>query len=280
VKNKRHVLGVGALTLFLAAGLFAAQVAVGKPPQSGGRNGGQTTTSTTTTTTTSSTTSRTTTTPTTTTSTTVAPPTSTTGPLTGSVSLVDQTWTCNGPVDLTSVTVTMYTKAANAVSLGTGCTGRIGRIDVVTYTQDAIKVGFAHDLTIEGGSVRCYARIGKVHQDGIQVMGAQNLLFQNFDDRCYTSNNSDFFVSINTNYPDVLPQNVVCDGCYLGASTTDSTTGRATNGPSSTVFVVSGAVNSGVRNSTVCPGHYFTLRLLSPTSVNQNNTVSKNCSGP
>jgi hypothetical protein len=272
VKNKRHVLGLGALTLFFAAGLIAAQVAVGKPPAQGDTSGGGhgkggTTTSTTSTT------------PTTTTTSTTTPPPTTTVP-TGSINLVDQMWSCRGPVNLDSVSVTMLTQTGNAVYLGNGCTGYIGRIDVVTYTSDGIKVDrLAHDLTVGGGSVRCYGRVGTVHQDGVQFLGSKNILFRNLDDRCYTSNDSDFFVTVNANYPSDYPANIICDGCYFGASTTASN-GAASNGPSSTVFVIKYAVSSGIRNSTVCPGHYFTLRLLSPTSVNDNTTLPNACTGP
>ena len=48
----------------------------------------------------------------------------------------DQTWVCDGPVDLDSVTVTMTPATSSerrdqdAVHLEPGCTGRIGRIDV------------------------------------------------------------------------------------------------------------------------------------------------------
>ena len=55
-----------------------------------------------------------------------APPT-----LTGSVTLVDQTWTCKQPValDLVSVTITSAARTANkdGIHLAKGCTGTIAR---------------------------------------------------------------------------------------------------------------------------------------------------------
>jgi hypothetical protein len=272
VQNQRRALGVSALALFFAAGLVVAQVAVGKPPARSEGSGKGTVTTTSSSTSTS-----------TTTSTTTPPPTTTTKTLTGSFTLVDRKWKCTSAVNVDSVTVTMTGAVDDdAVLLGDGCTGYIGRITVVTYARDGIKVGGkAHDLTVGGGSVRCYAKIGSVHQDGVQVMGATNILFRNLDDRCYTSNNSDFFVTTTTAASGGLPaSNVICDGCFFGASTTDPRTGKATLGPASTVNIGDTAVASGVRNSTVCPGKYFTLRLQSPSSVNYNSTLLTSCVGP
>ena len=47
------------------------------------------------------------------------------------LSFVNQTWVCNGPVDLDSVTVTIdqRSSARDAVHLRDGCTGRIGQLD-------------------------------------------------------------------------------------------------------------------------------------------------------
>src|SRR3954467_1449090 len=75
--------------------------------------------------------------------------------LTGSVTVVNQTWTCTGPVNLDSVTATIaqfLTRARanpDAGHLRDGCTGRIGRLTIVDSAGDAVKVSEgAHDLTI------------------------------------------------------------------------------------------------------------------------------------
>src|SRR5689334_6958739 len=85
--------------------------------------------------------------------------------LTGSVVAVNQTWTCKGPVNLDSVTVTIAQfltgdrANADAVHLDTGCTGRIGRLTIVDSAGDAVKVADgAHDLSIDGGAILCPAK--------------------------------------------------------------------------------------------------------------------------
>ena len=96
----------------------------------------------------------------------------------------NQTWVCNGPVDLDSVTVTMTGRSARAAARrrpsAPGCTGRIGRIDVVTSVADGVKVAEGvHDLAIDGGSIRCSRKAPVMHQDGVQVMGGARITFRN-----------------------------------------------------------------------------------------------------
>jgi hypothetical protein len=45
------------------------------------------------------------------------------------VVLVDQAWTCNRPVSLALVKVTMRNAGTDAIFLRENCTGRIGRIE-------------------------------------------------------------------------------------------------------------------------------------------------------
>jgi hypothetical protein len=98
------------------------------------------------------------------------------GPRSGVVNLVDQTWFCNSPVDLDSVTVTVTpaSKQEDAIHLGNGCTGRIGTIDILIQTlADGIKIGEgAHDLAIDGGTIRCVVHRPLDHQDGVQAMAS------------------------------------------------------------------------------------------------------------
>jgi hypothetical protein len=180
----------------------------------------------------------------------------------GSVVLVDRTWTCTGAVDLDLVKVTMRTADADAIHLRTNCTGRIGRIEVQTWTRDGLKVNApapaAHDLVIEGGYIRCYGASAG-HQDGIQAMGGQRVTFRNLEVNCSSNPAQQFFVnSVNGG----RPTDIVCEGCVLGA--------RA----ASTLLVMS-STRSGARNSIVCTGRYFSIRIESQavSPVNSGNTV-------
>jgi hypothetical protein len=203
------------------------------------------------------------------------------GPLVGSINLVNRTWVCRGPVNLTAVTVTITTVSdqKDAVHLTDGCTGSIGKIDVVLETvADGIKVGEgAHDLMIGGGTIQCLARADAVHQDGVQVMGGVHVRFVGLDVECLSANNSDFFIRAGSTVTKP-PTDVVCSGCRFLATPTDPTTGKATGGPSSTVTIAD-SVRSGVVRSFICPGHYFQLRITTTAvyPVNRYNTLAKTC---
>ena len=130
-------------------------------------------------------------------------------PLTGAVSQTDKTWFCLGPVNLSSVTVVIKSVQSDAVHLAAGCTGTIGKLTVVQYQRDGVKVApGAHDLTVGGGSIRCYAPDPGQHQDGIQAMGGQRVTFVGMDDQCLSANNSAFFVSEGPNNRE-LPTDIV-----------------------------------------------------------------------
>jgi hypothetical protein len=202
-------------------------------------------------------------------------------PLSPDINLTDQTWHCTGPININSVSVTIDQNAPknaqDAIHLD-DCSGYIGQIHVIQYQIDGVKISnHAHDLTINGGTIRCYAHAPDAHQDGVQALGGTNITINNLDDRCYTSTNSDFYLNVNVNVPDSHATNVICNNCFFGASTTDPTTGRASGGPSATVFIGKTAVNSGIENSTVCPGHFYTLRE-DTNAVNVNTTILKYCS--
>jgi hypothetical protein len=169
-------------------------------------------------------------------------------PLSPDINLTDQTWHCTGPININSVSVTIDQNAPK-------------------NAQDAIHLD------------DCSGYIGQIHviQDGVQALGGTNITINNLDDRCYTSTNSDFYLNVNVNVPDSHATNVICNNCFFGASTTDPTTGRASGGPSATVFIGKTAVNSGIENSTVCPGHFYTLRE-DTNAVNVNTTILKYCS--
>jgi hypothetical protein len=204
------------------------------------------------------------------------------GPRSGVVNLVDQTWFCNSPVDLDSVTVTVTpaSKQEDAIHLGNGCTGRIGTIDILIQTlADGIKIGEgAHDLAIDGGTIRCVVHRPLDHQDGVQAMGGQRVHFTDLDVECLSANNSEFFLNQGSNSSEP-PTDVVCSSCRFGATPTDPRTGRAIKGPSSTVFIASRSLRSGVENSFICPGHNFQLRIGKDAvdPVNRGNTKLPSC---
>jgi hypothetical protein len=190
-------------------------------------------------------------------------------PLTGTVSLIDKAWFCTGPVNLSSVTVVIKTAQIDAVHLASGCTGTIGSMTVVQYHGDGIKVGpGAHDLSIRGGSIRCYAHDPGKHQDGIQAMGGQRVTFTGLNDQCTSANNSALFVSEGANGRE-LPTDIVCASCYFAGGG----------------FPVRIAVSlrSGIRSSRVCPGKFGSVRVspgiaLSPIDVGTT-VLPSSCSG-
>jgi hypothetical protein len=178
------------------------------------------------------------------------------------VTLVNQTWTCNGPVNLNLVKVTMTTANSDAIRLASGCTGRIGRIEVETWTQDGVKVqnnssNAAHDLVVEGGYVKCHDLSAGAHQDAVQAMGGARLTFRNITFDCL--GNSNFFVN-RAGSGSTRPTDVVCENCTLGPR-------------SSTTIRVNEATRSGARNSYFCPGRNMTTFWGDPSYVNVNNTI-------
>lgn len=166
-------------------------------------------------------------------------------------------WTCNGPVNLDLVRVT--SPPGDAIVLADGCTGRIGRIEVETWTADGVKIqnqsNPARDLTIGGGYVKCHAIGGGVHQDAVQAMAGERITFNGINFDCL--GNSNFFV--NRAAGSHTPTDIVCNGCTFA-------------GKSSTTVRVNVSVRSGVRNSSACPGRnvkepfYFTSSAQSPVN--------------
>lgn len=179
-----------------------------------------------------------------------------------SVVRVDQPWTCNGPVDLDLVKVTMRTAVSDAIFLRTNCTGRIGRIEVNTWTRDGLKVNApspaAHDLVIGGGYIRCFGSSGG-HQDGIQAMGGQRVTFRGLEINCNSNPNAQFFAAATNGG---RPTDIVCDGCRLGG------------GAAQTLFIAD-STRSGARNSVICQGRYDAVRIGSGAvgPVNSGNTI-------
>ena len=201
-----------------------------------------------------------------------------TGPLRGSITSTDHTWVCNGPVDLDSVTVTMTPASAatkaDAIYLESGCTGRIGWIQVITSIADGVKVAQgAHDLTIGGGLIHCLAKLPVLHQDGIQVMGGSNIALTGLIVDCGRPAedliNSNMFVNLAGNSTEP-PADVVCDACAFGAAAAHTVS-------------IQDSLRSGVSDSTICPAKFARQTLSIGTDavdpVNTGNTVGS-CDGP
>ena len=123
------------------------------------------------------------------------------------ISLTNKMWTCSGPVDLDSVSVTMNPDAVvtrftrDAVHLQPGCTGRIGKLTIVTSIADGLKIaGGVHDLTIGGGSIRCLAKLPTLHQDGVQVLGGERVTMTGLSIDCGRADdsliNSNLFINM------------------------------------------------------------------------------------
>ena len=175
-----------------------------------------------------------------------------------SVSLVEQEWVCDSPVDLASVTVRMTPAYAggrhfgDAVHLENGCTGRIGKLTVTTSIADGVKVGQgAHDLTIGGGSIRCLAKLPVVHQDGVQVMGGARITLRHLRIDCGRAGqrliNSNLFIK-RSGTSTAPPTDVVCVGCFLG-------------GEAAHTVDIQSSVHSGLVSSRVCVAKYPNLSL-------------------
>ncbi len=174
---------------------------------------------------------------------------------------VNRPWTCNRRVDIDLVKVTIRSRRTHAIYLRPGCTGRIGRIEVNTWTQDGVTVNRgsgrtpAHDLVIGGGYVRCHRHVGG-HQDGVQVMDGRRITFRNVRIKCGRLNqrgtNAQFYVSGNRPY---IPRKVVCVNCTLGT------------GAASPLFIDL-SVDSGARKSRVCRGDFgYAVRITRRLAV-------------
>jgi len=218
---------------------------------------------------------------TTVTTTTPTPPTGPgSGPTTGSIQLEDRTWTCPGAVNLQSVSVTISPSslATDAVKLANGCTGYIGEIDVTQWKGDGIHIANAHDLTIGKVVIRCYAHVPLKHQDGIQVLGGQNVTINNADVGCYSANNSQVWINDGAggNGPGGVPTNVVFVGGHF-----QGYYNNGEYGPGGSYGVSIGtSVNTGFRNAVICPNAHTgrQLNIGSATNpVNDNNSLPASC---
>jgi hypothetical protein len=170
----------------------------------------------------------------------------------------NHTWTCTSHVDVDLVRVTMSPQSVgdrkneDAVHLRDGCTGQIGRLVIDQWAGDGVKIAQGvHDLTVDGGSITCHAKAPELHQDGIQVLGGAHILFRGVRIDCGREHdrlvNSNLFIK-EAGRSTAPPTDVVCDGCRFGgwaAHTVD----------------IQASVDSGIRNSTLCPARFPRLTL-------------------
>ncbi len=163
--------------------------------------------------------------------------------------LENRPFLCRGQVDLDLVRVTMRTNVDDAVRLDERCTGRIGRIEVETWTADGIKVQnhgkVAHDLVIESGYIKCHDIAGEYHQDGIHVMGGRSITFRNLRVDCL--GNANLYLS-EGGLGAVTPTDVVCEGCILGPN-------------SAQTLYYNVSIRSGARGTTICAGRFRAIRV-------------------
>jgi hypothetical protein len=197
----------------------------------------------------------------------------------GIVNLVDEPFICSKydqPLDLTLVKVTITGKIRDpkidsAVNLGLRgkCSGRIGRIEVLTNADDAMKIlSGARDLVVESALLTCTEKDKGVHQDGIQVQGGHNVALKNVIVECFGGKGVAMY--LNTTHGAGAIENVVCDGCvFRNRFLPDADLLH--------VVTIGTSTASGARNSIVCDPKPRTPAILVRDSavrpVNVNNQV-------
>jgi hypothetical protein len=176
-------------------------------------------------------------------------------------------WICKTQVDLDQVTINVDTNDVreDAVKFAPGCTGTIRSLTITTRSGDGLKIAEgAHDLTIPSGSIRCLDKTDVVHQDGLQAMGGSNITFgDSFSDpfKIDCGRTGDNLIDANwrvakAGNSTTSPDQIVCDNCYLGGNTAHTVT-------------LQESTNSGVKNSTICPGKFPKLTYtVGPDAVN------------
>lgn len=182
--------------------------------------------------------------------------------------LVDRQYVCNGPVNLSLVKVTINARSTglDAVVFGENCSGRIGRIEVDTWSGDGIKVQSsapaAHDLTVESGHVRCHGRTASYHQDGMQVMGGTRLTFRGLAVFCGGDGvNAGVFIARGGSGQST-PTDVVFEGGRIGPNAAHT-------------ILLADSLRSGVRNTAICPARAieFEIQPSAQSPINSGNSI-------
>jgi hypothetical protein len=178
------------------------------------------------------------------------PPPPSLPPSSASVVLNGQGWTCDKPVNLDLVKI--YNPGGNGITLATGCSGRIGRIEVDTWSTDPMRITqqAGSNIRIDGGYLRCHARdeAAGVHQDGVQSRGGSNILIRNVEIDCGSANNGGIFLTGGSN--------VVYENMFVK--------------PANRSVILEAGPSSGIRNSTVCEGR---TGGIVGSGLNENNIV-------
>jgi hypothetical protein len=163
----------------------------------------------------------------------------------------NQQWRCSATVDLDLVKVTLWTRDIDAVVFGNNCTGRIGRVEVDTWTQDALKTvnsstNAAHDLVVESGFAVCHDRTPGAHQDGWQSMGGMRITVRNFVWACG---------DLDDPFSGGVAQSVVIARAGAGVTIpTDTVVEHSVLLPGAAhSFALGESVRSGARASVICP---------------------------
>jgi len=186
----------------------------------------------------------------------------------GNVLIVDGNWRCMRAVDYDLVRVTS-TGQGDAVRLSTGCTGRIGRLEITGVVNgDGIKIqnastNAAHDLIVESGVVSCSGpSTNGTHQDGIQAMGGRNIEFRNLVIDCYGGGGGNLFIKRGGGGA-TTPTNIVCVRCAIGPHHPNRVR-------------IETSIRSGLADSLVCRNGRVPIVVTAGASapINSGNTIA------
>ena len=164
---------------------------------------------------------------------------------------VNLQWRCSGAVSLDLVKVTMTTRLLGAVAMANGCTGRVGRVEVDTWTYDALdtlnaSANAAHDFVIESGYAICHDLAPSNHQDGYQAMGGARIIIRNFVIAC-----GDMADEFGTGVADSV---LIARGGAGATTPTDIVLEHSVLMPGAAhTFAVGESLRSGIRQSVLCP---------------------------
>jgi hypothetical protein len=162
-------------------------------------------------------------------------------------------WTCDSPQANSGINVIVDgdTERLDAVKFTDKCTGTIDTLNVQTDNADGVKIAGAHDLEISQGQVKCVDKLSILHQDGIQAMWGSHVHFHNMTVDCGRAGvpliDAEMFFNMSGSGT-VPPFDITCDGCFFGSNA------------ASTVNIQN-SDSSGVKNSVICPGKFFDLRV-------------------
>lgn len=158
-------------------------------------------------------------------------------------------FTCRGPIDIDLLKVTIGSGGGDAINFNTGCSGRIGRIECDTSSEDCVKVqnaspNAAHDINVFGGYLRSHGWNSGAHQDCVQAMGGTRIHFFNVAIDCIGPGGGNFFVN-KAGSGATTPTDITCTNCAMGPNHQN---------PAAHVRI-NNAKNSGITDTLVCRGN-------------------------